>query len=60
MILYAMLYGRYPFDAKEPRFARKIVAAEYTLLPVCADAANLFDSSLPKLYQCHGYYVAAG
>ena len=34
VILYAMLYGRYPFDAKEPRFARKIVAAEYTLLPV--------------------------
>lgn len=36
VILYAMLYGRYPFDAKEPRFARKIVAAEYTLLPVRA------------------------
>ena len=33
MILYAMLYGKYPFDAKEARFARKIVTADYTLLP---------------------------
>ena len=46
MILYAMLYGRYPFDAKEPRFARKIVAAEYTLLPVRADAAHSLAWSL--------------
>jgi hypothetical protein len=28
-----MLYGKYPFDAKEARFARKIVTADYTLLP---------------------------
>ena len=41
-----MLYGRYPFDAKEPRFARKIVAAEYTLLPVRADAAHSLAWSL--------------
>ncbi len=29
-----MLYGKYPFDAKEARFARKIVTADYKLLPV--------------------------
>ncbi len=34
VILYAMLYGKYPFDAKEARFARKIVNAEYKLLSV--------------------------
>ena len=34
VILYAMLYGKYPFDAKEARFARKIVAADYKLLSV--------------------------
>jgi serine/threonine-protein kinase SRK2 len=34
VILYAMLYGKYPFDAKEARFARKIVTADYKLLPV--------------------------
>ena len=34
VILYAMLYGKYPFDAKEARFARKIVTADYKLLSV--------------------------
>lgn len=31
IILYAILFGRYPFDAREPRFARKIVTANYTV-----------------------------
>lgn len=31
IILYAILFGRYPFDAREPRFARKIVTANYVL-----------------------------
>lgn len=31
IILYAILFGRYPFDAREPRFARKIVTAQYSL-----------------------------
>lgn len=26
-----MLFGKYPFNAKEPRLARRIVAAQYTL-----------------------------
>ena len=42
VILYAMLYGKYPFDAKEARFARKIVAADYKLLSVrpCPHSAS--------------------
>ena len=31
IILFAILFGRYPFDAREPRFARKIVKAQYSL-----------------------------
>ena len=31
VILYAILFGKYPFDAKDPRFARKVVAANYTI-----------------------------
>ena len=31
VILYAILFGKYPFDAKDPRFARKVVAASYTI-----------------------------
>lgn len=31
VILYSMLFGKYPFNAKEPRLARRIVAAQYTL-----------------------------
>lgn len=31
IILYAILFGRYPFDAREPRFARKIVTANYVV-----------------------------
>ena len=31
VILYAILFGKYPFDAKDPRFARQVVAANYTI-----------------------------
>lgn len=31
IILYAMLYGRYPFDFTEKHYTRKIVRAEYTI-----------------------------
>ena len=57
MILYAMLYGKYPFDAKEARFARKIVTADYTLLPVCM--ATILMSSLPYLFACLTQQVEA-
>ncbi len=54
VILYAMLYGRYPFDAKEPRFARKIVAAECTLLPVRSCPAQARNCSC-----CSGFASTA-
>lgn len=41
-----MLYGKYPFDAKEARFARKIVTADYCLLPVRAPLTNLANTLL--------------
>jgi serine/threonine-protein kinase SRK2 len=31
VILFAMLYGKYPFDAKQPNFPRKVVAADYII-----------------------------
>lgn len=43
VILYAMLYGKYPFDAKEARFARKIVAADYKLLSDVEVSADCLD-----------------
>ena len=53
VILYAMLYGKYPFDAKEARFARKIVTADYKLLSVrrcpevtCAQAVQRSAASI--------------
>ena len=54
VILYAMLYGKYPFDAKEARFARKIVTADYKLLSVrrcpeatCAQADLMYSAFHP-------------
>ncbi|KAK9803878.1 hypothetical protein WJX72_001318 [[Myrmecia] bisecta] len=49
VILYAMIYGKYPFDAKEPRFARKIVAAQYTIptnVPVSPECLHLLTRLL--------------
>ena len=31
IILYAMLFGQYPFDARDPRFARKVVTGAYSI-----------------------------
>ena len=31
VILFALLYGRYPFDATERHYARKVVTADYTI-----------------------------
>ena len=31
VILYSMLYGRHPFDASSKRYARKVVAGEYSI-----------------------------
>ena len=47
VILYAMLYGKYPFDAKEARFAQRIVTADYTLLPVRPCCHHLVLPLLP-------------
>lgn len=33
VILYAMLYGCYPFSNREPDYIRKIVTAQYHLPP---------------------------
>ena len=40
VILYAILFGKYPFDAKDPRFARKVVAASYTIPQVSPSALH--------------------
>ena len=49
VILYAMLYGKYPFDAKEARFARKIVNAEYKLLSVRPELSHWIICTSMKL-----------
>ena len=41
IILYAILFGRYPFDAREPRFARKIVTANY-VVPTVRQSSLIF------------------
>ena len=49
IILYAMLFGRYPFNARERDYARKIVAAQYVLpsdVPVSAACADLLTRLL--------------
>ena len=49
IILYAMLFGRYPFNARERDYARKIVAAQYVLpsdVPVSPECADLLTRLL--------------
>ena len=49
VILYAMLFGRYPFNARERDYARKIVSAQYVLpsdVPVSAECADLLTRVL--------------
>ena len=49
IILYAMLFGRYPFNARERDYARKIVSAQYVLpsdVPVSAECADLLTRVL--------------
>ena len=41
IILYAILFGRYPFNAKDRDYARKIVNAEYPIPP-----------DVPVSYEC--------
>ena len=38
VILYAMLFGKYPFDAQQRNFARHIVNAQYSIPQVCTTA----------------------
>ena len=35
VILYAMLFGKYPFDAQQRNFARDVVNAQYSIPQVC-------------------------
>ncbi len=49
VILYALLYGRYPFDASEKHYARKIVRADYTFpehVPVSEECKVLMQRLL--------------
>lgn len=49
IILYAMLFGRYPFNARERDYAKKIVKAEYVLpsdIPVSRECADLLTRVL--------------
>ena len=43
IILYAMLFGQYPFDARDPRFARKVVTGAYSI-PERVPVSHLFHS----------------
>ena len=49
VILYALLYGRYPFNAKEKDYARNIVTANYAMpedVPVSASCKELLSHVL--------------
>ncbi|GAB4818130.1 hypothetical protein N2152v2_005176 [Parachlorella kessleri] len=49
IIMYAMLFGQYPFDARDPRFARKVVTGAYTIpdrVPVSAGCRDLLTRML--------------
>ena len=49
MILYALLFGQYPFDAEQKYYVRKIVAAEYTIpqdIPVSSECRHLLQGLL--------------
>ena len=49
VVLYALLYGRYPFDADQKYYVRKIVAAEYTIprdIPVSSQCRHLLQGLL--------------
>ena len=56
VILYAILFGKYPFDAKDPRFARKVVAASYTIPQVsllCLHGVGLYWGRQGSISQTH-------
>ena len=49
IILYAMLFGRYPFNARERDYAKKIVRAEYVVpddVPVSSECVDLLTRVL--------------
>lgn len=49
VLLYALLYGRYPFDAEQKYYVRKIVAAEYVIpqdIPVSSQCKHLLRGLL--------------
>ena len=49
VILYALLYGRYPFNAKEKDYAKNIVTANYAMpedVPVSASCKELLSHVL--------------
>ncbi|KAK9809250.1 hypothetical protein WJX72_012085 [[Myrmecia] bisecta] len=48
IILYAMLYGRYPFNAKERDYARKIVTAAY-VLPQDVEVSDLCKDLMTRV-----------
>ena len=58
VILFALLYGRYPFDASERRCARKVVTADYIIpdqVAVSAECKTLVQRLLcpdPKARIC--------
>ena len=58
VILFALLYGRYPFDATERHYARKVVTADYTIpeqVAVSAECKALMQRLLcpdPKARIC--------
>ena len=49
VILFALVYGDYPFHLNERRFARKIVQGQYSIpenVPVSAECTNLIQQLL--------------
>ena len=53
VILYAILFGKYPFDAKDPKFARKVVAASYTIPQVSLNGLYTFWGRQGSIIERH-------
>ena len=63
VILYALLYGRYPFNAKEKDYAKNIVTANYAMpedVPVSASCKELLSHVLVADPAQVGLWVLVG
>ena len=60
IILYAMLFGKHPFDVEDRLFIRKLVLARYSIPAVSLPLAFLIACSGPVLAErlfCQGSFL---